>query len=213
MGEVTNYVWDSSNTAWVPQQGTASGTSLNGNVAHDAVDSGNPVKVGYKAVDPTSLPTAVSANDRVDGIGSLQGEILVYLSRLMSGEDQTNNLTGFLPKPIAGNTYTYTVTQNNSFQTTNLKAIAGNVLKFFVVNTTASTRYFQLHNTATTPGGGATAAFKFLVPATSQLVIGPKDIGDAGLYFATGIAMANSTAASTYAAGTAGDLLVEITTV
>lgn len=192
--------------------GTTTST-VTGNVAHDAVDSGNPVKVGFKAVDPISLPSAVSANDRVDGIGSLQGESLVYLSRLISGEDQTNNLIGFLPKPVAGNTYTGTVTQNNSFQTTNIKASAGNVFKFSVINTTASTRYFQLHNTATTPGGGATAAFKFLVPANSQILIGPDNIGHSGLYFATGIAIANSTAASTYTAGTAGDLLVEITTI
>lgn len=192
--------------------GTTTST-VTGNVAHDAADSGNPVKVGYKAVDPISLPSAVSANDRVDGIGSLQGESLVYLSRLISGEDQTNNLLGFLPKPIAGNTYTGTPNQNNSFQTANIKAVAGNILKFTVTNTTTSVRYFQLHNTATTPGGGATAAYKFLVPAGSQLVIGPADIGDAGLYFATGIAIANSTALSTYAAGTAGDLTVDYTTI
>ena len=82
-----------------------------------------------------------------------------------------------------------------------------------MINTTAFTRYFQIHNTTTTPGGGATAAHKYTVPPNSQILIGPKDIGDAGLCLLTGIAMANSTAISTYTAGTAGDLAVEITTI
>lgn len=193
--------------------GSITAGSATGNVAHDAADSGNPVKVGGRAVDPTSLPTAVAANDRSDIYTSLQGETLSYKSRLDFGEDQTNQLYGTLPKPIAGSTYTGTVTQNNSFQTVNLKASAGNVLKFSVINTTAFTRYFQIHNTTTTPGGGATAAHKYTVPPNSQILIGPKDIGDAGLCLLTGIAMANSTAISTYTAGTAGDLAVEITTI
>lgn len=184
-----------------------------GNIAHDVADAGNPIKIGAKAVDPTSLPTAVAANDRSNVYTSLQGELLFYKSRLDGGEDLTNNVQGVLPKPIAGSTYTGTVTQNNSFATSNVKASAGNVLKFSVINTTSSTRYFQIHNTATTPGGGATAAHKWLVPASSQVIIGPTDIGDAGLYLSTGIAIANSTAASTYTAGSAGDLLLEITTI
>jgi len=40
-------------------------TSGAGDVAHDAADSGNPVKIGGKA--RTANPTAVAANDRVDG--------------------------------------------------------------------------------------------------------------------------------------------------
>lgn len=37
---------------------------VNGNVAHDAADSGNPLKIGGKA--RTSRPAAVAASDRVD---------------------------------------------------------------------------------------------------------------------------------------------------
>jgi hypothetical protein len=44
-------------------------------VAHDAVDSGAPVKVGSKAVN--ALPTAVANNDRVNAIGDLFGRLLV----------------------------------------------------------------------------------------------------------------------------------------
>lgn len=35
-----------------------------GDVAHDSSDSGNPVKVGMKAVDLGATPTAVASNDR-----------------------------------------------------------------------------------------------------------------------------------------------------
>lgn len=42
-----------------------------GTVAHDAVDSGNPVKVGFKAYNAN--PTAVSSADRTDAISDLIG--------------------------------------------------------------------------------------------------------------------------------------------
>lgn len=195
-----------------PTQTTSSNlkAQVEGLVAHDAVDSGNPEKIGGIAADPTSLPTAVSVADRVNACFSTQGELFVYLTRLLEGEDSSNHLMGMLPKPIAGNTYTNSAYQNNSFTTQNVKATAGNLLSFRVLNTTASTRYLQFHNTATTPGGGATAQEKFLVPANSQIVIGPADLGAAGLYFSTGIAVGNSSAAGTYTAGSAGDLLVDL---
>jgi hypothetical protein len=44
-------------------------------VAHDAVDSGNPVKTGAKAL--SAMPAAVAANDRVNNIADLYGRQLV----------------------------------------------------------------------------------------------------------------------------------------
>lgn len=40
--------------------------SVQGNIAHGAVDSGNPIKVGAKAVAHGTNPTAVAAADRSD---------------------------------------------------------------------------------------------------------------------------------------------------
>jgi len=40
--------------------------AVGGGTAHDAVDSGNPVKVGGKALDLGATPTAVAANDRTN---------------------------------------------------------------------------------------------------------------------------------------------------
>jgi len=45
-----------------------------GNLAHDAADAGNPVKVGYKAL--SALPTAVATSDRANGISDLFGRQL-----------------------------------------------------------------------------------------------------------------------------------------
>lgn len=45
-----------------------------GTVAHDAADSGNPVKVGARA--RTVLPAAVAQDDRIDAIGDKFGRLL-----------------------------------------------------------------------------------------------------------------------------------------
>ena len=46
---------------------------VDSSVAHDAVDSGGPVKVGYKAIAHGSNPTAVAANDRTDAYANRHG--------------------------------------------------------------------------------------------------------------------------------------------
>jgi hypothetical protein len=44
-----------------------------GDVAHDAADSGNPVKVGHKAIAHGTNPTAVAAGDRTDSYANRAG--------------------------------------------------------------------------------------------------------------------------------------------
>jgi len=68
------------------------GASVSGDTAHDAIDAGEPVKIGGKAADPTSLPNAVAAGDRVDASFSTKGEFLTYLTGLIAGEDLTNDV-------------------------------------------------------------------------------------------------------------------------
>ncbi len=46
-----------------------------GTIAHDSIDSGNPVKIGGKAV--STAPAVVAANDRVDAFFDLQGRQVV----------------------------------------------------------------------------------------------------------------------------------------
>ncbi len=49
--------------------------AVGGNIASDGVDSGNPVKIGGRAV--SAAPTAVAAADRVDAISDLWGRLYV----------------------------------------------------------------------------------------------------------------------------------------
>lgn len=52
------------------------GVAAAGDVAHDAADSGNPVKVGL--VGRTAHPTAVADGDRVNGYGDDLGRLVTY---------------------------------------------------------------------------------------------------------------------------------------
>lgn len=56
-------------------QATASNLNAQvvGTVAHDSGDSGNPVKIGYKAIAYGASPTAVTANDRTDAYANRHG--------------------------------------------------------------------------------------------------------------------------------------------
>lgn len=49
-----------------PVSGTVTASNTAGDVAHDGLDSGNPLKVGAKAVAHGANPTAVAAADRTD---------------------------------------------------------------------------------------------------------------------------------------------------
>ena len=68
---------------------TSDPLSIQGNEAHDAVDTGNPSKIGGRA--RTNLPAAVSEDDRVDAIFTQTG------GQLVSGVDAT------VPRNIAVN--------------------------------------------------------------------------------------------------------------
>lgn len=93
-----------------------------GNVAHDAVDSGNPIKVGGKA--RTTNPTAVADGDRVDASFDDVGRQLVVAG-------QSRDL-------ITDNTVTIT---SSTAETTILSAVAStflDVTSIIVANTSAT---------------------------------------------------------------------------
>jgi hypothetical protein len=56
---------------------TTNGLVVQGNVAHDGVDAGNPIKVGGKAI-LTAIPTAVASLDRADAIFDSGGRQIVH---------------------------------------------------------------------------------------------------------------------------------------
>lgn len=49
------------------------GQDVDGTVAHDDVDGGNPIKVGFKAIAHGANPTAVAAADRTDWYSNRHG--------------------------------------------------------------------------------------------------------------------------------------------
>ena len=52
-----------------------SNNDIQGDIAHDAADSGNPVKIGASA--ETAEPTAVAGNDRANAISDIVGKLVV----------------------------------------------------------------------------------------------------------------------------------------
>ena len=59
-----------------------------GNIAHDAADSGNPIKVGGRA--STTPVTAVAANDRVDAFFDVQGRQVITMKALTGTASNVN---------------------------------------------------------------------------------------------------------------------------
>lgn len=68
-------IYDSSGKLWVNAVVSAGATA--GDVANDAADSGNPVKVGSKAIAGLSTATLVAAADRVENYAGLDGALIV----------------------------------------------------------------------------------------------------------------------------------------
>jgi hypothetical protein len=89
--------------------------------------------------------------------------------------------------------------------TLNVKAGAGMVFSASCYNANASSRWLQLHNTATTPAGGAVPTVSILVPSGAQVIVGTDFFSNEGVGFTYGIAFAFSTTAATYTAGSASD--------
>lgn len=144
--------------------------------------------------------------------GDSQANELVSQATTIAGENLTLDALGIYHKPIASSTTSASRFQNLGANTTlNVKATTGNVFAVYCENLNAAVRYIQLHNTATTPAGGATPYLSFRIPATSSITIGTEFFGENGLNLSTGIAFAYSTTATTYTAATAAEQLTQIT--
>ena len=179
-----------------------------GNVASLATDSGNPVKIG--GVYNTSAP-APTNGQRVDLQMDSAGNEKMAEQFAPVAEDNTNGVYAEAIKPLATSTYSWTTFQNlGANATLNVKASSGNVKSLYCHNVSGAIRYIQLHNTATTPGGGAVPAFTFLVPIGGTVFVDGAWFGENGYNFSTGIAFACSTTEATYTAATATDHVTQL---
>ena len=77
------------------------GNDVGGNVAHDAVDSGNPVKIGFKAKSPDgSDPGSVAENDRADGYSDLNSRQFVNIHHPRFGHKHLDGSSAFTDESI-----------------------------------------------------------------------------------------------------------------
>ena len=70
-GDYQPPIFDSTGKLWV--NASVSSGSTSGDVAHDAADSGNPLKVGHKATTSLSALTLVADADRTNGFAGVDG--------------------------------------------------------------------------------------------------------------------------------------------
>lgn len=119
-------------------------TVPNGNVAHNAADSGNPIKIGYIGYDDLSTITLVDDNDRVQSVAGLDGVQVV----------RPNTVLGDIVSGNASNT-DGSSTQVIAAQSAGVKTYITDVT---ITNTSASNIYVELKD-------GTTAKWTFPVPA------------------------------------------------
>ncbi len=106
-----------------------------GNVAHDAGDSGNPVKTGARA--RTALPTAVSQDDRADNISDKFGRQLTTVApldeRVSATLNRVNTESGQLFAALTEGAYVVTaisVTNAHATVSTKVEILDGETVKW-----------------------------------------------------------------------------------
>lgn len=121
-------------------------------------------------------------------------------------EDNTNNVIAMVVKPLAVSTYSPSLFKNlGANATLNVKASTGNILSIYARNVSGGDRWIQLHNTATTPTGGAVPVYSFYVPSGGVTERGTEFFTLSGVNGSNGWAFACSTTEGTYTAATATD--------
>jgi hypothetical protein len=125
------------------------GASVSGDTAHDAVDAGEPVKIGAKAIAALSGATLVAAADRSNAYSDLDGAIIVRgqyaLGDLVNGN--ASNTDGTSTQVLAAGA----------------AGIKHYITDVTITNTSASNIYVELKD-------GATTKWTFPVPANSGVV-------------------------------------------
>ena len=211
-GSATVVLIGTSTVGAIPVSITAgtTGTAVSGTAASGSTATGNPVQVG--AVFNTVAPAP--ANGQIEPLQADASANLRSAEQFApQAEDNTNGVYAEVIKPLAVATYCPSLfTDFGSDVTKNIKASTGNVFSLYCFNANAATRYIQLHNTATTPGGAAVPLLTFSVPPNGgSLLIDTAFFSLSGVNFSTGIAFAFSTTQGTYTAGSAGDCFITVT--
>lgn len=153
-GDYTQLRTDSTGALWVSLgtklDSTNDSVAAVGNVAHDAADSGNPVKTGARAIAAMSGATLVAAADRADNMADLDGAQIV----------RENGAIGDYVNGNASNT--------DGTSTQVLAAGAAGIRHYItdvtITNMSATNIYVELKD-------GSTVKWTFPVPATSGVTM------------------------------------------
>ena len=129
--------------------------TVEGSVAHDAVDSGNPVKIGLRALAHGANPTAVAAADRTDWLANrhgipwmIGGHPNVVTVRANYTAAQTNAAV------VTVSAGTKIVVTRCSFMNSNASTVNVSVVVGFATATTPTTTGVVLAHPNVAPGSG-----------------------------------------------------------
>lgn len=186
------------NVAWAGRLAAITAGFSNGDYV---VDYAKGIIYGVKASTQASLTsTAYKVNAEV------LGTVTIDTTGLSTGAKQDTGNASLALIATAPTRF-----QNlGANATLNVKASAGYVYSLACDNLNAADRFIQLHNTATTPAGGAVPLYSFRVFGGTPLVLGTDFFTAVGAAFSTGIAFAFSTTEATYTAATAADQMIHI---
>lgn len=174
--------------------------------------SGTALPVSGVVVDPTDLgsPLDIGANSQL--ATTQYRELLVYLSSLIAGENQSKALIEIMHKLSIGSEYSAGLYADfGSNATLNFKASPGQLMSLNCYNDNAADRFIQVHDKTTAASAGDVPRLSFLVKTKQELSRGRDFFGQNGLYFSSGVTFAFSTTRNTYTAGAAADQLTQAT--
>jgi hypothetical protein len=102
------------------------GLNIEGDVAHDSTDSGNPVKIGFQAEN--AVPAAVATGDRVNGIADTYGrQLIAHIDpgmQVWKSANPTTTQTGAdIWTPSSGKKIVITYLAISSYATTGARVI------------------------------------------------------------------------------------------
>lgn len=175
---------------------TNTGFISSGNVAHDAADSGNPVKIGARAY--TAAPAAVANGDRADVAATLRGAVHVSFRR-----DDGTEVDPDAPAEVA-------LTKSTAYfnaaagSTKYLVATGAQVLTdYFIENPDAAAKgYLQFFNAASTAAVtlGTTAPVRSIGLAAGEKA----NLSGLAVDFPLGLVVAGTTTATGSTTATTG---------
>ncbi len=196
------------NTNWVSIALQTVGSGLGGPEATSSTTTGvwyGPINTRYIRLNVTGIASGTTA-------GVMELHALPSAMHAMAVYAAQNGVWTAVPNAAtSGGSTPYHLVSAASTNATTVKASAGQVYNYNILNTNAAIRYVHFYNKASNPTVGTDVPVKtFLVPATGQIA-GSFPVGSV---FATGIALSTTVSSADTASDAvgAGDLIIDLET-